>query len=55
VSFVAQGWSSEAVPAFGAEGTGGCTSARRPGILRPGPAAARARCPEKRDATGARS
>jgi hypothetical protein len=29
VSFVAQGWSSEAVPAFGAEGTGGCTSATK--------------------------
>jgi hypothetical protein len=26
VSFVAQGWSIEAAPAFGAEGIGGCTS-----------------------------
>jgi hypothetical protein len=29
VSFVAQGWPIEAVLAFGAEGTGGCTSATK--------------------------
>jgi hypothetical protein len=29
VSFVAQGRSIEAVPTFGAEGTGGCTSATK--------------------------